>query len=195
LVGDGVSLREAWGPFWPGRLFARGSHYPRSPAATGPELPVAGTPAFVAARADTNAARLVPRQVLDGPYGSGVRRAVADQLSIAHLFSALDKADQALLPTLVTTAGALLDQVGIVAVALHRIDVDTPVERRAALAKRRDALLQLFERASQALEALSLDLIRLRSAGISGSGTSSQSARSDIDQVLQAAADLHAPEE
>jgi serine/threonine protein kinase len=195
LTADGANTKEAWGPFWPGRLLSLRLPWARSTPAGAAGLTLTGTAAQVAAQTDTNAAQLVPRQVLDGPYGSGVRRAVADQLSIAHLFGTLDKEERVSLPTLPTTSSALLNQVGMVAVALHRIDVDTPVERRPALARRRDALLQLFERASQALEALSLDLIRLRSAGLSGSHTTGEAARSDIEHVLRAAAELHAPDE
>ncbi len=196
LMADGVSLAEAFGPLWPGRWgWIRSAHRGT--------LRPQGTPtlANATAQAETRATRLVPREVLDGPYGPAVRRAVADQISIVQIYDSLDKAERALVPDIVPTAKALLDQVGIVAVALHRLDVDTPEAHRAALADRRLELVSQLERACLALEALALDLIRLRSAGLSepragGAGTATDQARAvllDIDYVLRAAADLRTP--
>jgi hypothetical protein len=197
LLTDGVTLAEAFGPLWPGQW-----GWIRS--ARGGALLGKGKPTLpnATAQAETRATRLVPREVLDGPYGPAVRRAVADQISIVQLYDSLDKGERALVPDIVTTAHALLDQVGMVAVALHRLDVDTPDAHRAALADRRSGLVSQLERACLALEALALDLIRLRSAGLSeprtgGGGTATDQARAvllDIDYVLQAAADLRTPD-
>ena len=197
LIADGVSLADALGPLWP-------SHWGWVRGTRGGAVLRRGKPALAnaTAQAEARAARLVPREVLEGPYGPAVRRAVADQLSIVHLYDTLDKAERALVPEMVTTANALLDQVGLVAVALHRLDVDSPEAHKAALADRRAWLVSQLERACLALEALALDLIRLRSAGLSEprggiGGTATDQARAvllDIDYVLQAASDLRTPD-
>lgn len=197
LFSDGVPLSLAFGPFWPGRWhFLR-----RGRRAAAAELPPAPKRVAGATQTELRATRLVSREVLDGPYGTVVRRAVADQLSILHLYDALDKGERALVPDVVKTANALIDQVALIAGALHRLDAAAPAEQPDSLTDRRKPLAAQLDRACLALEALALDLIRLRSAGLSvtqAGGSATEQARAvllDIDYVLQAASELRASDQ
>lgn len=100
-------------------------------------------------------------------------------------------------PNARTAADGLADQVGGLAMALHRINVETPAAQQPALAERRDEMVAQLDRAGLTLQTLYLDLLRLRmsDAGVSAdtlsTATEQASALSrDIGYVLGAADEL-----
>jgi len=68
--------------------------------------------------------KLVPREVLDGPRGAAVRRAVEERSAILDIVAALPKPDSALLPDVAPAVNALVDRVAHLAQMLHRLDQD-----------------------------------------------------------------------
>jgi serine/threonine-protein kinase len=146
---------------------------------------------------DASAARLAPAAVLAGPFGAQVRRAALDRDRVYELVKQLDGQNLEAVPNAPAAADGLAEQVGGLAAALHRIDIDTPVEQRPALAERRAAMAAQLDRAALLLQTLYLDLLRLRmsDAGADGfsSATEQASALSrDIGYVLGAADELRA---
>ncbi len=193
LWADGITLGEIFGPG------ARESVRGGAPSALA--IAARQTSASLAAvrhatpTQEYKAARLVPWEVLNGPYGSAVRRAAADYTSITHLLSTLSEAARNSIPDVQPTANNLLEQIATLAIALHRLGADVPLERRSQFAERRDALSAQMERAGIALQTIALDLLRLRSAGAQDGGIDSatQQARAvlrEIDYVLSAAEEL-----
>jgi eukaryotic-like serine/threonine-protein kinase len=193
LWADGVTLAEIFG------RDARASVRGGAPSAIA--IAARQTSASLAAvrhatpTEEYKAARLVPWEVLNGPYGSAVRRAAADYTSITHLLSTLSEASRASIPDVQPTANNLLEQIATLAIALHRLGADVPPERRTQFSERRDALSAQMERAGIVLQTIALDLLRLRSAGAQDGGIDSatQQARAvlrEIDYVLSAADEL-----
>ncbi|HEU4640907.1 MAG TPA: protein kinase [Gemmatimonadaceae bacterium] len=82
------------------------------------------------------AAKMVPREVLDGPHGRAVRDAAADRLAILAIVESLAKPDRALLPDIVPTVNALAQRVASLAVMLHHLDADTSPEALSRLESR-----------------------------------------------------------
>jgi len=207
LLGMGMTFAARLGKLWAdgitlGEIFGRGA---RESVRAGPASALAfaarQTSASLAAvrhatpTQEYKAARLVPWEVLNGPYGSAVRRAAADYTSITHLLSTLSEAARNSIPDVQPTANNLLEQIATLAIALHRLGADMPLERRSQFAERRDALSAQMERAGIALQTIALDLLRLRSAGAQDGGIDSatQQARAvlrEIDYVLSAADEL-----
>jgi hypothetical protein len=215
LWADGVTMR---------RVFSRREPSPSTPGA-------GGAPRAIAADID-RAERLVGLEVLAGPHGPVVRRAVSDHAALADVTAALGDTERAMIPDVTPTANALLERVASLATTLHRIDADgsadslaelearltelraggesmgTERERRVALLERqRTSLAELLERrhalASQlesavlALQNLKLDLLKLRSAGLSAgldeATTATQQARAvsrEIGHAVEAAEDV-----
>jgi serine/threonine protein kinase len=66
--------------------------------------------------------KLAPREVLDSPLGTPIRRAVADRASIMEIAASLPKADRSLLTDLEPTVKALLERVASVAQTIYRLD-------------------------------------------------------------------------
>jgi len=66
--------------------------------------------------------KLAPREVLESPHGTAVRRAVADRSAIMAIAASLPKADRSLLSDLTPTVNALVERVATLAQALHRLD-------------------------------------------------------------------------
>ena len=88
------------------------------PAGRGPgALPPAAT-------LDDQAERLVGAEVLAGPYGARVRRAVEDRASIVGIIERLSKEERALIPEVKPTVDALLERTGALATTLHRLGED-----------------------------------------------------------------------
>jgi serine/threonine-protein kinase len=156
-------------------------------------------PGAIDALGDASAARLAPPSVLAGPYGPAVRRAALDRDRVHDLVAHLDTQRLEMVPNARAAADGLADQVGGLAVALHRIDIETPIAQRPALTERRDAMIAQLDRAGLLLQTLYLDLLRLRmsDAGAGAdelsSATEQASALSrDIGYVLGAADELRA---
>ncbi len=192
LWADGVGLTEIFGS--EARAGVRGMESPLVTAARSTGATLAAV-RHATPTEEYAAARLVPWDVLNGPYGKAVRRAAADYTSVTHVLSALSDADRASVPDVQPTANNLLEQIATLAIALHRLDAETAPEQRGQFAERRDALSAQMERAGIALQTIALDLMRLRSAGVQESGVedATQQARAvlrEIDYMLSAAEEL-----
>jgi serine/threonine-protein kinase len=153
----------------------------------------------------------VPREVLDGPHGSAIRRAAEDRAAILDTAAGLKEADRALLPDLVPTVESLLGQVAQLAFSLHRLEpsidlrqaeeldmriatmergvVSLEDERRLSLLRRqRDTLRALAERRVALLRqldnaGLALGSLRLDLVKLRSSGL--QSAFTDVSSATQ----------
>jgi hypothetical protein len=146
LWQDGLRLRDLVRP--PSRLSLPGGG---AVAAAAPSVAL-GDP--VAQRAQA----LVGDEVLRGPLGGMVRRAVEDELGIKDTLASLTAADAAQLPDVVQTVGGLVDRIGSLARSLDRLDRDlkpgqiTQLEQRLRDARAlsegsdRDRRVQLLER-------------------------------------------------
>jgi serine/threonine-protein kinase len=89
-----------------------------------------------AAVIEEEVARLVPADVLAGPHGDTVRRAVADRAEVSDTFAKMSPTDRALLPDVTATVDALVGRVAMLAQALTRLDEDHPATMLAALEER-----------------------------------------------------------
>jgi serine/threonine-protein kinase len=172
----------------------------------------------------------VPREVVNGPHGSVVRRALEDTSVIRDVVARLGALEREMLPDVAPTVDALAERVASLATTLHRVDLDASggtlgtldqkiagmkaesqtadrdktlalLERQRTslhdLLVRRQQLLSQLDSAGLALQNLKLDLLKLRSAGVSaalGDGMSAtQEARSvqrDIGRIMEVADDL-----
>jgi hypothetical protein len=201
LWADGISIREIFGELPPptARVAApvAPSPYPLPAFASpvSPAIPV--TPAPPIPAKVPSAAGLATDAVLAGPYGDAVRRAALDRDRVQDLLKQLDAADRATVPNAGATADGLAKQIGTLATALHRIDVETPAAQRPALAERRRVFVEKLESAGMMLQTLYFDLLRLHmssaSSGADGvaSVTEQASALSrDIGYLLGAADEL-----
>jgi serine/threonine-protein kinase len=199
LWADGVSMSDVFGKRAREAL-AHGMMPPSSLYAGGaaPGVVASGYPGETAdALANASAARLAPPAVLAGPYGAAVRRAALDRDRIHELVDHLDETRREMAPNARAAADGLADQVGGLAMALHRIDVEMPVAQQPALAERRDEMVAQLDRAGLTLQTLYLDLLRLRmsdsgsAADTLATATEQASALSrDIGYVLGAADEL-----
>jgi serine/threonine protein kinase len=206
LWADGVSMSDVFGKRARESL-AHGVMPPTSSLYASGAAPPPGFPAAYPAGlapqdtadalANASAARLAPPAVLTGPYGAAVRRAALDRDRIHDLVDHLDAARREMAPNARTAADALADQVGGLAMALHRIDVETPPAQQPALAERRDEMVAQLDRAGLTLQTLYLDLLRLRmsDAGAGGDALSTATEQAsalsrDIGYVLGAADEL-----
>ena len=173
------------------------------------------------------AAAVAPPDVLAGPLGAQLRRAAADRQAVDEVLAGMGAAERSMIPDVVPTAQDLLVRVGAVATMLHRIGDEGSLaavearlaalraepeslerERRlsllerqreslAELAERRRTLTSQLESALLALENLKLELIKLRSAGLSAglneATSATQHARAltrDIHHAVDAAEDV-----
>jgi len=91
---------------------------------------------LAAQRLAQRAASLVPPDVLHGPHGVNVQRAVEDQASIVEAIAKLEKADREMIPDVNPTVDSLVERVVALAVALHRIDDDVTPDTIARLDER-----------------------------------------------------------
>ena len=122
-----VGLIKEWGNLWSegvtlGQILSR----PLAPdlASVGAGGASSGARALSPAVAEDEAAKLAPREVLDGTYGVHVRRAIADRTAALATVASLAKADRDMLPDVVPTVTALVERVASVAQTLHHLDVD-----------------------------------------------------------------------
>ena len=130
LWAEGVRMRDVFGKD------------ARLPATSGVPLH-AGAPALgastahlAAQRIANRAASLVPPDVLHGPHGPSVRRAVEDQASIVEAIAKLAKTDREMIPDVSPTVDSLVERIAGLAVALHRIDDDVTPETIARIDER-----------------------------------------------------------
>jgi serine/threonine-protein kinase len=162
--------------------------------------------------------KIAPREVLDSPHGSAVRRAAQDRSAILEIVGKLSKADRALLPDLAPTVNGLVERVAHLAQALQRLDgsIDTRLigeldarmtemekesdspegERRLALFRRQRATIEEIVQRRAALArqlenaGLALGNLRLDLIKLQSSGL--QSALSDVSSATQEARALSA---
>ncbi len=146
-----------------------------------------------------SASSLAPPAVLAGPFGAIVRRAALDRDRIHDIVVGLDKREREQVPNAEATAKGLASQVGALAAALHRIDVDSPPTQRSALASHRTELASQLDRASIMLQTLYLDLVRFRVSnassgadGVAGVTEQASALSRDIGYLLGAADELRA---
>ena len=157
-----VGLIKEWGSLWSegvtlGQILSR----PSAPdlASLGSAGDRGAARALPPAVAEDEAAKLVPREVLTGTYGTNVRRAVADRASVLATVASLGKTDRDMLPDVVPTVTALVERVASVAQTLHHLDADcspalvaeleariAQVEREPAEASDRERRLSLLKR-------------------------------------------------
>ena len=155
--------------------------------------------------------KLAPREILDGPEGNVIRRAVDDRTAILQIVASLPKADRALLPDVEPTVKALVDRISHLAHLLHRLDqsIDPGLaaeldgriadveaegasldgERRLGLLRRqRGTLEELVQRRavlSRQLDSAGLALGSLRLDLIKLRSSGVQSALSDVSTATQ----------
>ena len=91
---------------------------------------------------------LVPREILDGPYGPSIRRAAEDRAMILDIAAGLREADRALLPDLVPTVESMLGQVAQIAVSLHRLEPSVDLRQAEQL----DARISSMEGRTSSLD-------------------------------------------
>lgn len=116
-LGMGVGVARQWGALWADGVSAR-QIFGRKPADDRTDAPLAsGTPT------DEGGAALGP-ELLAGPHGVAVRRAIEHRISIATIIAALPAEDRALLPEIMPTVDALVARAGSLAAVLHRLDTD-----------------------------------------------------------------------
>jgi serine/threonine-protein kinase len=121
LWADGVSPRDALRKNWRARIRAAfGVPAPRQ----APSLP-----------ADP-AVGVVPPDVLAGPHGGAVRRAVADREQVRDILAKLSPIEKEMLPDVTPTVNGLVERVASVAVTVHRLDADVSGVSLATLDER-----------------------------------------------------------
>jgi serine/threonine-protein kinase len=157
--------------------------------------------------------KVAPREILDSPLGTAVRRAVEERSAIVAIVRKLSKADRALLPDLEPTVNGLVERVVHLAQAIHRLDhsfdpraieeleariaeVESDSEspdgqRRVALLRRqRSTLEELVQRRAalvRQLDSAGLALGNLRLDLIKVQSSGLQSALSDVSTATQEA--------
>jgi serine/threonine-protein kinase len=183
---NGVSPREVFRP-----LPEPSMHLP---SGTGEGGAFGGVPERV-----PSASSLASATVLGGPFGTVVRRAALDRDRVHDIIAGLDRREREQVPNAEATAKGLASQVGALAGALHRIDVESPPSQRTALADRRSALAAQMDRASIMLQTLYLDLVRFRVSnassgadGVAGVTEQASALSRDIGYLLGAAEELRA---
>jgi serine/threonine-protein kinase len=157
--------------------------------------------------------KVAPREVLDSPYGTAVRRAVEDRAAILEIAARLPKEERAQLKELEPTIKALVERVSQLAQTVHRLDqsidpnLTEEIESRIAVAERErrspegDRQLALLRRQRLTLDelvqrrvtlarqldnaALTLGNLRLDLIKLRSSGL--QSALSDVSMATQEA--------
>ncbi len=183
---NGVSPREVFRPLPEPSM--------RLPSGTGEGGVLGGVPERV-----PSASSLASATVLEGPFGAVVRRAALDRDRVHDIIAGLDRREREQVPNAEATAKGLASQVGTLAGALHRIDVESPPSQRTALADRRSALAAQMDRASIMLQTLYLDLVRFRVSnassgadGVAGVTEQASALSRDIGYLLGAAEELRA---
>jgi serine/threonine-protein kinase len=165
------------------------------------------------ARGEHQLEKLAPREVLDGEYGTTIRRAVDDRAAILDIASKLSKEDRSQLKELAPTANALVERVARLAQAVYRLDqsIDPALaddiaarisavqnegaspegERQLALLRRQrltlDELLQHRVTLARQLDNAALALANLRLDLIKLRSSGLQSALSDVSMATQEA--------
>ena len=170
-------------------------------------------PKAPAAPTEQQLGKLAPKEVIESPHGSAIRRAAEDRAAIFDIVASLSKEDRGYLPDLKPTANALVDRVAHLAQMLHRLDrsmdpelardLDARIadaerdsgsseaQRRLALFRRqRDTLNEIAQRRAtlaHQLENAGLALMNLRLDLIKFRSSGLQSALADVTSATQEA--------
>jgi serine/threonine protein kinase len=162
---------------------------------------------------DRATGKLAPREVLDGPHGTAIRRAVEDRAAILELWKRLSKDERAQLPELEATVNALVERVASLAQMALRVEqsvdpglieeidartaaaeseVTTPeVERRLSLLRRQRAtfneIIQRRATLSHQIDNVGLALSSLRLDLINLRSSGLQSALAEVSTATQEA--------
>ena len=173
---------------------------------------IKATPAPAAPK-ERHLEKVAPRELLDGPHGGAIRRAVEERSAIMAIVGSLPKADRALLPDVGPAVNGLVERVVHLAQALQRLDASidprlleqldaliasvetgsaTPDdERRLALLRRQKGIVEDLVRRRDALSrqldsaGLALGNLRLDLVKLRSSGV--QAALSDVSSATQEA--------
>ena len=129
VTQQGMSLREAL-------------HAEEAAPTDLPALPTRPRSVVVA----EEAARLAGADVLAGPHGEAVRRAVDDRIAVVEALSRMPDADRQLIPDVRPTVDSLVERVAALAQSLHRLDADVSPNAVSAL----DARIAAAEKESEA---------------------------------------------
>jgi hypothetical protein len=132
LERDGIALRDVLSRRWRERLQQRGKLLPP----VGDRAPAPPESATRSANARAERERLVPPEVLSGPYGGAVSRAVEDRVVILETLRQLAEADRASIPDVEPTAATLVQRVAELATSLQRMDSDVSADALARLEAR-----------------------------------------------------------
>jgi serine/threonine protein kinase len=116
-VGMGVDVARQWGSLWADGLSPREIFGGKPVKAADASRLSSGDPV------DESGVPLSP-EILDGPHGPGVRRAIQHRLDIIRAIEALPAEDRALLPEILPTVDALVARAASLATVLHRLDAD-----------------------------------------------------------------------
>ena len=171
-------------------------------------------PAPVTPPLEAQLAKVAPREMLEGPHGPAIRRAVSERAAILELVAQLPKDEKAQLPDVIPTANALVERVVHLAQAVVRVDASVDLkqleeldariaeatreaasapdaQRGLALLKRqRDTLAEIAERRAtlvRQVESAGLALVNLRLDLVKLRSSGLQSALSDVSSATREA--------
>ena len=187
MFGMGLGAARQWSSLWAeGVGWHRILHNTPTPGTAAPQL------VAPASAVDDAAAKMVPREVLNGPYGKQVRRAASDRLSVLAIVNSLAPSDRNMIPDVLPTVNALAERAGSLAQTLHQLDEDAPpdtltqlgeriaqVRRENAAASDHDRRLSLLERQYASLQELSSRRARL-SGQLESAGIALQNLKLDL---------------
>ena len=120
-VGMGVDVARQRGSLWADGLSAR-QIFGGKPVQEG------GASQLSSGSAPDEAAAIVTPEILAGPHGAPVRRAIENRIAIGRAIDSLPVEDRELLPEIMPTVDALVTRAASLATMLHRLDTDCSPE-------------------------------------------------------------------
>ncbi|HET9799318.1 MAG TPA: serine/threonine-protein kinase [Gemmatimonadaceae bacterium] len=134
----------------------------------------------VAARSPRQLRKLASRAVLEGAYGSAIRRAVEERALILASVRRLSKADRAMLPDVAPTVRKLVERVAALAKRLHQLDTEFDARAMATL----DARIATTERDAESTDELRhLALLRRQRVALEHAGRQRETLRRQLDNA------------
>jgi serine/threonine-protein kinase len=120
-VGMGVDVARQWGSLWADGLSAKQIFGGKPVQQGGASHLSSGSP-------QDEAAAIVTPEILAGPHGAPVRRAIENRIAIGRAIDSLPVEDRELLPEIMPTVDALVTRAASLATMLHRLDTDCSPE-------------------------------------------------------------------